>query len=112
MEKTAYQALNEAQLQAEYAAVRAKYDALKARGLSLDMSRGKPGLEQLNLSAGVLTALTDPADCISVGIEVRNYGSLGGIPAAKRLFAGILGCKPEEIFVGGSASLHCTGTVT
>ena len=56
-----------------------RYDALKAQGLSLDMSRGKPGLEQLNLSAGLLTALTDPADCVCDGIEVRNYGSLGGI---------------------------------
>ena len=106
MEKTAYQAMNEAQLQAEYAAVRAQFDALKAQGLSLDMSRGKPGLEQLNLSAGLLTALTDPADCVSDGIQVRNYGALGGIPAAKRLFAEILGCQPEEIFVGGSASLN------
>ena len=106
MEKTAYQAMTEAQVQAEYAGVRARYDALKAQGLSLDMSRGKPGLEQLNLSAGLLTALTDPADCVSDGVEVRNYGSLGGIPAAKRLFAEILGCQPEEIFVGGSASLN------
>ena len=106
MEKTAYQAMNEAQLREQYAAVRADYDALKARSLSLDMSRGKPSLEQLNLSAPLLTVLSDPADCVTDGIEVRNYGSLSGIPAAKRLFADILGCRPEEIFVGGSASLN------
>ena len=106
MEKTAYQAMNTAQLQAEYAAVQTRFDALKAQNLSLDMSRGKPGLDQLNLSAELLTILSDPADCVSDGIEVRNYGTLGGIPAAKRLFAEILGCRPEEIFVGGSASLN------
>ena len=106
MENTAYQAMNERQLRDQYASVRGQYDALKVKKLSLDMSRGKPGLEQLNLSAGLLTALTDPADCISDGIEVRNYGELSGIPAAKRLFAEILGCKPEECFIGGNASLN------
>ena len=105
MEKTAYQALNEAELRAQYDAVRAQFDALKAQDLSLDMSRGKPGKEQLDLSAGLLTALTDPDDCVSDGIEVRNYGFLSGIPAAKRLFAEILGCQPEECFIGGNASL-------
>ena len=106
MENTAYQAMNERQLRDQYASVRGQYDALKVKKLSLDMSRGKPGLEQLNLSAGLLTALTDPADCVSDGIEVRNYGELSGIPAAKRLFAEILGCKPEECFIGGNASLN------
>ena len=106
MENTAYQAMDERQLRDQYAAVRGQYDALKQKKLSLDMSRGKPGLEQLNLSAGLLTALTDPADCISDGIEVRNYGELAGLPAAKRLFAEILGCRPEECFIGGNASLN------
>ena len=105
MENTAYQAMNEHELRDRYAAVRRQYDTLREKNLSLDMSRGKPGLEQLNLSAGLLTALTDPADCVSDGIEVRNYGFLSGIPAAKRLFAEILGCQPEECFIGGSASL-------
>lgn len=106
MEKTAYLAMNESQLQAEYAAVRAQFDALKAQGLSLDMSRGKPCVEQLDLSMELLTVLSDPADCISDGIEARNYGALGGLPAAKRLFAELLGCRPEECFIGGNASLN------
>ena len=105
MENNAYQAMNERGLRDAYAAVRGQYDALREKNLSLDMSRGKPGLEQLNLSAGLLTALTDPADCVSDGIEVRNYGFLSGIPAAKQLFAEILGCRPDECFIGGSSSL-------
>ncbi len=106
MEKTAYQAMNERELRDRYAAVRGQYDALKRKGLALDMSRGKPGVEQLDLSAGLLTALTDPANCVSDGIEVRNYGFLSGIPAAKQLFAEILGCRLEECFIGGNASLN------
>ena len=106
MEKTAYQAMNERELRDCYAAVRGQYDILRSKHLSLDMSRGKPGQEQLDLSAGLLTVLSDPSDCVSDGIEVRNYGTLGGLPAAKRLFAEILGCQPEEIFVGGSSSLN------
>ncbi len=106
MENTAYQAMNERELRDQYAAVRRQYDILRGKKLSLDMSRGKPGVQQLDLSAGLLTALTDPADCVSDGIEVRNYGGLSGIPAAKRLFAEILGCQPEECFIGGNASLN------
>ena len=105
MENNAYQAMNERGLRDAYAAVRGQYDALREKNLSLDMSRGKPGQEELNLSAGLLTALTDPADCVSDGIEVRNYGFLSGIPAAKQLFAEILGCRPDECFIGGSSSL-------
>ena len=70
------------------------------------MARGKPGTEQLNLVSGILTVLTDPADCVCDDLDVRNYGNLSGLPAAKRLFAEILGCKPEQCFIGGSASLQ------
>ena len=84
---------------------RAKLEKLKAKGLKLDMSRGKPGKEQLDLVSDILTVLSDPWECIVDGTDVRNYGMLSGIPAAKRLFAEILGCRPEECFIGGSASL-------
>ena len=89
----------------EYAQVLAHYEDLKARGLKLNMARGKPGKAQLDLVSDILTILSDPADCLVEGVDVRNYGELTGIPAAKQLFADILGCKPEEIFVGGNASL-------
>ena len=101
-----YSQMTKAELETEQEHVLSLLTDARELHLKLDMSRGKPGVEQLNLSAGLLTALTDPADCVSDGIEVRNYGSLGGIPAAKRLFAEILGCQPEEVFVGGSSSLN------
>ena len=70
-------------LREEMKTCRAAFDALKDRGLKLDMSRGKPGKEQLDLVSDILTVLTDPADCIENGTDVRNYGVLAGLPAAK-----------------------------
>ena len=100
-----YTSMNKAQLEAEYEAVSAKFEELKARGLKLDMSRGKPGKEQLDLVSDMLTVLTMPEDCIEAGLDVRNYGELAGLPCAREYFAGVLGCKPEECFIGGNASL-------
>lgn len=92
--------------QAEYAAVQVEYEKLKAMGLSLNMARGKPGKAQLDLVTPIFGLLTKPEDFVSDGIDVRNYGEVAGIPAARRLFADILGCKPEQVFVGGNASLQ------
>ena len=92
--------------QAEYAAVQAEYEKLKAMDLSLNMARGKPGKAQLDLVTPIFSLLTKPEDFVSDGIETRNYGEVSGIPAAKALFADILGCKPEQVFVGGNASLQ------
>ena len=92
--------------QAEYAAVQAKFEQLKGMGLSLNMARGKPGKVQLDLVTPIFGLLTKPEDFVSDGIDVRNYGEVAGIPAARRLFADILGCKPEQVFVGGNASLQ------
>ena len=93
------------ELKSEYAQVQAHYADLKAMGLKLNMARGKPGKAQLDLVSDILTILSDPADCVADGVDVRNYGELTGLPCAKQLFADLLGCKPEEIFVGGNASL-------
>ncbi len=100
-----YRELDRAALLEEQQKCRKEFDALKARGLKLDMSRGKPGKAQLDLVSDILTVLSDPADCFADGMDVRNYGNLSGLPSAKALFAEILGCKPEECFIGGSASL-------
>ena len=105
METLAYASLSHEALEAELRAVHTQYDACCAKKLTLNMARGKPGKEQLDLVSDLLTALTKPEDCDSDGIDVRNYGELSGIPAAKRLWADILGCRPEECFVGGSSSL-------
>ena len=100
-----YAARTPEELKQEYALVKGHFEDLKAKALSLNMARGKPGKAQLDLVSDILTVLIDPAQCVSDGIDVRNYGELTGIPAAKRLFADILGCKPEECFIGGNASL-------
>ena len=100
-----YRNMSRAEQQEELQKQQAMLDTLKSKGLKLDMSRGKPGKAQLDLVSDILTVLTDPADCIVSGNDVRNYGMLSGLPDAKKLFAEILGCKPEECFIGGSASL-------
>ena len=101
-----YAQLTAAEREQELSALRERYQNFQARGLSLNMARGKPGKAQLDLVSDMLTVLTDPADCMDGGVDVRNYGELTGIPSAKRLFADLLGTAPEEILVGGNASLN------
>ena len=100
-----YRSMSRSERSEELHKQREKLETLKAKGLKLDMSRGKPGKAQLDLVSDILTVLTDPAECIVDGTDVRNYGILAGLPAAKELFADILGCRPEECFIGGTASL-------
>ena len=102
---TAYAARTADELKAEYTLVKTHFDDLKAKALKLNMARGKPGKEQLDLVSDILTVLQTPEDCVVDGLDVRNYGELSGINAAKKLFAELLGCKPEECFIGGNASL-------
>ncbi len=83
-----------------------QYEDFKAKGLSLDMSRGKPCTEQLDLSMPMLDVLNSSSSLIDAdGIDVRNYGFLTGISEAKKLFADILGIDPSMIIVGGNSSL-------
>lgn len=101
-----YAQLTAAERVQELSALCERYQNFQARGLSLNMARGKPGKAQLDLVSDMLTVLTDPADCMDGTVDVRNYGELTGIPSAKRLFADLLGTAPEEILVGGNASLN------
>ena len=103
---TAYAQMTEQERKEEYARLQREFDALKAQGLSLNMARGKPGKAQLDLVSDIFDLMQKPEDYVSDGIDVRNYGELTGLPAAKRLFADILGCRPEQVFVGGNASLQ------
>ena len=100
-----YKQMERTQLEAEYAAVSQKFEELKGKGLKLDMSRGKPGKEQLDLVSDILTVLEKPEDCVEAGFDTRNYGELMGLPCARKYFAELLGCKSEECFIGGNASL-------
>ena len=102
----AYAKMSAEERKAEYARLQKEFEELKASGLNLNMARGKPGKAQLDLVSDIFDLMKDPADYVSDGIDVRNYGDLSGIPAAKRLFAEILGCKPSQVFVGGNASLQ------
>ena len=101
-----YTEMTKPERQAEYAALQTAYDGAKALHLSLNMARGKPGRAQLDLVTPIFGLLTEPEQFLSDGVETRNYGEVSGIPAAKRLFADILGCRPEQVFVGGNASLQ------
>ena len=103
---TAYPKMTAEERKAEYAEVTREYEELKARGLNLNMARGKPGKAQLDLVSDIFSLMQKPEDYVSDGVDVRNYGELSGLPAAKRLFAEILGCRPEQVFVGGNASLQ------
>lgn len=87
-----------------HAEVKAEYEACKAKGLKLDMSRGKPEKQQLDLS-NALFSLPTAESYMCDGIDARNYGTMEGLPACRALFAEILGVKPSEVFMGGSSSL-------
>ncbi len=100
-----YGELTKDEARVELSAAREAFDALKAKQLKLNMARGKPGKAQLDLVSDILTVLSTPEQCVSDGIDARNYGELSGLPAAKKLFAEILGVKPEQCFIGGAASL-------
>lgn len=82
-----------------------EYDACKAKNLKLDMSRGKPGKAQLDISNGIL-AYPEAGNYTMDGIDVRNYGTMDGLPSCKAMFAEILGVKTEEVFAAGNASLN------
>ncbi|MBE6546875.1 MAG: aminotransferase class I/II-fold pyridoxal phosphate-dependent enzyme [Ruminococcaceae bacterium] len=95
------------ELKAEQARLQGLYEEKKAQRLSLDLSRGKPGADQLDLMTDMLACLRTAEDCFTeAGMDGRNYGILDGIPEAKRLFAELLGLSPESILVGGNSSLN------
>ena len=101
-----YMALSAAEWQQEYDKVSAEYESWKAKGLKLNMARGKPSKQQLDLVSGILTALTSAEECVDNGVDARNYGELKGLESARKLFADILGCKTSQVFAGGNSSLQ------
>ena len=106
MDMTPYSCMNKTELEAELASVTAQYEKLKAQGLKLNMARGRPATAQLDLVSDMLTSLTTVEQCWDGDIDSRNYGELVGLPSARKYWADVLDCKPEQIFVGGAASLN------
>lgn len=100
-----YSCRSREELRVEFKKLMNRYEDLKRENLNLDMSRGKPSKLQLDLVSDILNVLVDPAECFVDGIDSRNYGNLAGLPCAREYWADVLGCKPEETFVGGNASL-------
>ncbi len=91
---------------AERDSVRARLDEILSAGVSLDLSRGKPSLQQLDLSMDMLNVLDrDSILASESGLDCRNYGCLDGIPEAKRLMAEMMDTQPENVIVGGNSSL-------
>lgn len=82
-----------------------RYEAFQAQGLSLDMTRGKPCAEQLDLSNGLLALIGGDDFKTPGGDDTRNYGGLGGIREAKALFAEFMEVSSDEIIVHNNASL-------
>lgn len=84
-----------------------KYEEVKSLGLSLDMSRGKPSADQLDLTMEMLNVMSSVEDCKAEnGFDCRNYGVLDGMPECKKLFADILDVEPKNIIIGGTSSLN------
>ncbi|MFC6705369.1 aminotransferase class I/II-fold pyridoxal phosphate-dependent enzyme [Flexivirga alba] len=79
------------------------YETLKASGLKLDLTRGKPSAQQLDLSNDLLKLPTSYVD--EAGVDTRNYGGLQGIAKLREIFAELLWVEPEQIVAGGNSSL-------
>ncbi|TIC89318.1 aminotransferase class I/II-fold pyridoxal phosphate-dependent enzyme [Nocardioides sp. GY 10113] len=95
--------LSTEELAARLQTARTDYAALVERGLKLDLTRGKPGSDQLDLSDGLLQLPTSTKD--RAGVDVRNYGGLDGLPEMREIFADLLGVDPGQVVVGGNSSL-------
>jgi DNA-binding transcriptional MocR family regulator len=100
---TPLSALSPDELASRLETVRADYEALKARGLKLDLTRGKPGADQLDLSEGLLGLPSSHQD--GAGVDVRNYGGLDGLAEMRAIFADLLGVDVANVVCGGNSSL-------
>ncbi len=90
----------------ELAGRKTQLSGFEQLGCQLDMSRGKPGREQLDSVSDILTVLDSGEQCCLAGQDARNYGQLAGLPCAREYWADMLGCRPEQTIVGGNASLN------
>ncbi len=107
LQKKTYKEMNKQELEKEIANLRAEYKRYQDMDLSLNMARGKPCHEQLDLSMGLMDALNSDADLYCEdGTDCRNYGVLTGIDEAKALIGAMMENKPENIIIYGNSSLN------
>ena len=103
--QTIYQKMETPELDATIAALEDEVAQVKARGLALDMARGKPSPAQVDISRPMLDILDSAADLHDGAIDCSNYGCFEGIPSARKLAGEFLGCPAEQTLVLGSSSL-------
>ena len=102
-----YSDMSVEELQALLAKLNQEYEEMKALGLTLDMSRGKPSSTQLDVSNDMMDVFNSESDFKTEdGIDCRNYGNLEGIPQARKLMGDLLGVPAENVYVCGNASLN------
>ena len=102
-----YTEMSETELKEQLAVLTKEYEAAKAKGLKLDMSRGKPSPAQIDVSNEILDVVNSKTGCISdSGTDCRNYGIMEGIPEARQLMGEFLRVPKENVFVCGNASLN------
>ena len=101
-----YAAMTQPQLHQEYDSLYEQYCLIKKGNRVMNISRGKPSQKQLDQVSDLLQVLTKPQQCLVDGVDVRNYGELAGLKCAREYWADVLGCDPEQTFVGGTASLN------
>lgn len=102
-----YSQMSKDELRARKAELDKEFAEIKKLNLKLDMSRGKPGADQLDLSMDMLKTVIGVCDCKAEnGFDCRNYGVLDGLPECKALFAQMLEVSPDNIIIGGASSLN------
>lgn len=102
-----YAEMTKEELQALRKELSAKYREFRGRDLKLDMSRGKPSIDQLDLSMGMMDVLSSDDDLVCEdGTDCRNYGVLDGIKEAKELLADMMEVHPDQIIIYGNSSLN------
>lgn len=89
-----------------YADLRRKYEEAAGLGLSLNMARGKPAADQLDLSDELFSAVSTGKDCRADGMDLRNYGKLEGIEDCRAFFGEMLGAPASQVLVGGNSALN------
>lgn len=102
-----YSEMSKEELRTKKAALDKEFAEIKKLNLKLDMSRGKPGGDQLDLSMDMLKTVIGVCDCKAEnGFDCRNYGVLDGLPECKALFAEMLEVNPNNVIIGGTSSLN------